>query len=96
MMIADWPPLLETPLHYFLQDLTPNEAYFVRWHYAGLPTHIDLRTFRTEVVGAVDRPLQLSFDDLRTKLSLARSATGAWTRCLCVAVRYLPFSAICA
>jgi DMSO/TMAO reductase YedYZ molybdopterin-dependent catalytic subunit len=37
------------------------------WHYAGLPTHIDLRTFRTQVIGAVDRPLQLSFDDLRTK-----------------------------
>jgi sulfite dehydrogenase (cytochrome) subunit A len=67
MMLADRPPLLETPLHYFRQDLTPNEAYFVRWHYAGVPTHIDLRTFRTEVTGAVDRPLQLSFDDLRTR-----------------------------
>jgi len=67
MMLADRPPLLETPLHFFLQDLTPNDAYFVRWHYAGLPTHIDLRTFRTQVIGAVDRPLQLSFDDLRTK-----------------------------
>ena len=67
MMLADRPPLLETPLHYFLQDLTPNEAYFVRWHYAGVPTHIDLRTFRTAAIGAVDGPLQLSFDDLRTK-----------------------------
>ncbi len=67
MMLADRPPLLETPLHYFLKDLTPNDAYFVRWHYAGIPTHVDLRTFRTQVIGAVDRPLQLSFDDLRTK-----------------------------
>jgi sulfite dehydrogenase (cytochrome) subunit A len=67
MMLADRPPLLETPLHFFLQDLTPNDAYFVRWHYAGLPTRVDLRTFRTQVIGAVDRPLQLSFDDLRTK-----------------------------
>jgi sulfite dehydrogenase (cytochrome) subunit A len=67
MMLADRPPLLETPLHFFLQDLTPNDAYFVRWHYAGVPTHVDLRTFRTQVIGAVDRPLQLSFDDLRTK-----------------------------
>src|ERR1700682_672898 len=48
IMLADRPPLLETPLHYFLQDLTPNETYFVRWLYAGLPTHVDLRTFRTE------------------------------------------------
>src|SRR6202047_5355980 len=67
MMLADRPPLLETPLHYLLQDLTPNEAYFVRWHYAGLPTRVDLKTFKTQVIGAVDRPLQLSFDDLRTK-----------------------------
>src|ERR1700687_1836455 len=62
VMLGDPPPLLETPLHYFLQDLTPNEAYFVRWHYAGLPTRIDLRTFRTQVIGAVDRPLQLCVD----------------------------------
>jgi hypothetical protein len=43
-----------------LPDLTPNDAYFVRWHYAGLPTSIDLRTFRLSVAGAVTRPLQLS------------------------------------
>ena len=67
MMLADRPPLLETPLRFFLRDLTPNDAYFVRWHYAGVPTHVDLRTFRTRVIGAVDHPLQLSFDDLRTK-----------------------------
>ena len=40
-------------------DLTPNDAYFVRWHYAGLSTSIDLRTFRLSVGGAVTRPLQL-------------------------------------
>jgi sulfite dehydrogenase (cytochrome) subunit A len=67
MMLADRPPLLETPLHFFLQDLTPNDAYFVRWHYAGLPTRVDLRTFTIQVTGAVIRPLQLSFDDLRMK-----------------------------
>ncbi len=67
MMLADRPPLLETPMHYFLQDLTPNDAYFVRWHYAGLPTRVDLRTFRMQVTGAVNKTLELSFDDLRTK-----------------------------
>ncbi len=64
MMLADRPPLLETPMRYFLTDHTPNDAYFVRWHYAGLPTHVDLRTFRLNVIGAVKTPLQLSFDDL--------------------------------
>lgn len=67
MMLADRPPLLETPMHYFLQDLTPNDAYFVRWHYAGLPTRVDLKTYRIEMGGAVSNPLQLSIDDLRTK-----------------------------
>src|ERR1700751_3551544 len=41
------------------QELTPNDAYFVRWHYAGLPTSIGLRTFRLSVAGAVTRSLQL-------------------------------------
>jgi sulfite dehydrogenase (cytochrome) subunit A len=67
LMLADRPPLLETPMRYFMADRTPNDAYFVRWHYAGLPTHVDLRTFRLNVSGAVAKPLQLSFDDLLTK-----------------------------
>jgi hypothetical protein len=62
----------ETPIHYFLQNLTPDDAYFVRWHYAGLPTRVDLRSFRTEVIRAVDQPLQLLFDDLRTKFERAK------------------------
>lgn len=67
IMLADRPPLLETPMHYFLTDRTPNDAYFVRWHYAGLPTHVDLRTFRLNIIGAVAKPLQLSLNDLVTK-----------------------------
>jgi sulfite dehydrogenase len=67
LMIADRPPLLETPLQYFLQDLTPNDAYFVRWHYAGLPTYVDLRTFKLNVNGAVAKPLQFTLQDLLTK-----------------------------
>lgn len=67
IMLADRPPLLETPMHYFRKDITPNEAYFVRWHYAGLPTHVDLHTFRLNIGGAVRNPLQLSFDDLIKK-----------------------------
>jgi hypothetical protein len=40
---TDRPPQLETPLHYFRQDLTPNDAFFVRWHLAGMPTQVDTR-----------------------------------------------------
>ena len=39
---TDRPPQLETPLHYFREDLTPNEAFYVRWHLEGIPTSVDL------------------------------------------------------
>jgi DMSO/TMAO reductase YedYZ molybdopterin-dependent catalytic subunit len=67
ILLTDRPPQLETPLHYFRQDLTPNEAFFVRWHLEGIPTSVDLRTFRLNVGGHVRQPLQLSVDDLRSQ-----------------------------
>jgi DMSO/TMAO reductase YedYZ molybdopterin-dependent catalytic subunit len=67
ILLTDRPPQLETPLHYFLTDLTPNEAFFVRWHLAGIPTTVDLQTFRLEVSGHVQKPLSLSLHDLKTK-----------------------------
>jgi DMSO/TMAO reductase YedYZ molybdopterin-dependent catalytic subunit len=67
ILLTDRPPQLETPLHYFRQDLTPNEAFFVRWHLEGIPTSVDLRTFRLNVSGHVGQPLQLSVDDLRSQ-----------------------------
>src|SRR5258708_37460420 len=36
IFLTDRPPQLETPIHYFRQDLTPNEAFFVRWHLEGI------------------------------------------------------------
>ena len=67
ILLTDRPPQLETPIHYFRQDLTPNEAFFVRWHLEGVPTSVDLRTFRLNVSGHVRQPLQLSVDDLRSQ-----------------------------
>src|ERR1700730_2388858 len=67
IFLTDRPPQLETPIHYFRQDLTPNEAFFVRWHLEGIPTSVDLRTFRLNVSGHVRQPLQLSVDELRSK-----------------------------
>ncbi len=66
ILLTDRPPQLETPIHYFRQDLTPNEAFFVRWHLEGIPTSVDLRTFRLNVTGHVRQPLQLSVDELRS------------------------------
>jgi len=67
ILLTDRPPQLETPIHYFRQDLTPNEAFFVRWHLEGIPTSVDLRTFRLTVSGHVRQPLQLNIDELRSQ-----------------------------
>jgi DMSO/TMAO reductase YedYZ molybdopterin-dependent catalytic subunit len=63
--INDSPPNLETPWRYFREDLTPNDAFFVRWHLQFVPTTVDLRTWRLRVGGHVERPLELSLDELR-------------------------------
>ena len=50
------PPNYETPLEYFRSVLTPNEAFFVRYHHAVIP-QIEAAEFRLEVVGAaLERP----------------------------------------
>ncbi len=67
ILLTDRPPQLETPLRYFRADLTPNDAFFVRWHLSGIPTTVDLQTFRLEVGGHVRKPLSLSLQDLRSK-----------------------------
>lgn len=61
------PPQLETRLRHFQSDLTPNDAFFVRWHLAEIPSAIDLRTFRLEVGGHVNQTLSLSMGELRSR-----------------------------
>lgn len=65
ILVTDRPPQLETPLKYFQQDITSNDAFFVRWHEAGIPTRVDTNTFRLEVGGHVDKPLSLSLEELK-------------------------------
>src|SRR5215471_11251616 len=69
ILLTDRPPQLETPLKYFLTDLTPNDAFFVRWHLAGIPTSVDLREYRLEVSGKVAKPLSLSLAELKKKFA---------------------------
>ena len=45
ILLTDRPPQLETPLRYFQTDLTPNDAFFVRWHLSGIPTRLTCRLF---------------------------------------------------
>jgi DMSO/TMAO reductase YedYZ molybdopterin-dependent catalytic subunit len=60
------PPQLETPFSVFNEGiLTPNDAFFVRYHLANIPTSIDPDKFRLEIKGEVKTPLSLSLDSLR-------------------------------
>ena len=62
------PPQLETPFDVFNSGvLTPNDAFFVRYHLPNIPTEIDSESFRLEVKGAVRTALRLSLGDLRSQ-----------------------------
>ena len=58
---ADRPVQLETPRHYFLQALTPNAAFFVRWHLGMHPRSVDLSTWKLRVEGHVTSPFAVDF-----------------------------------
>ena len=60
------PPQLETPFHIFNDGpITPNNAFFVRYHLADVPLNIDPDKFTLEIKGKVDRPQKLSLQDIR-------------------------------
>ena len=60
------PPQLETPFSVFNDGpITPNNAFFVRYHLAGIPLSIDPDKFTLQVKGKVDKPLTLSLKDIR-------------------------------
>jgi DMSO/TMAO reductase YedYZ molybdopterin-dependent catalytic subunit len=66
IVLTSRPPQLETPFAVFNDGLiTPNDAFFVRYHWSGLPLSIDPSTYRLHVSGSVDTPLDLSLDALR-------------------------------
>src|SRR6266436_2169414 len=60
------PPQLETPFSVFDEGvITPNDAFFVRYHLADIPLDIDPETFSVEIKGKVDKPLKLSLADIK-------------------------------
>ena len=59
------PPLLETPIEVFDKDVfTPNKSFFVRWHWAQIPTEINPEPFRLNIHGLVNTPASLSLKDI--------------------------------
>ena len=76
------PPLLETPLDVFDKGVfTPNDQFFVRWHWAVIPTSVDVDSFELKVHGHVNTPLTLSPNELmkdfqRVELAAVNQCSG--------------------
>ena len=59
------PPNFETPVEYLRDVITPNNAFFVRYHLAGVPT-VDAKKWRLKVGGdAAGKAVEIDFDGLR-------------------------------
>jgi sulfite dehydrogenase len=65
ILLTSRPPQLETPVHYFKEYITPNDALFVRWHIANVPTSVALNAWRLKVSGNTGQDLLLSMDALK-------------------------------
>lgn len=66
MRVTARPPHLETPFAVLDESvLTANDAFFVRYHLANIPTSIDPNSYKLQVKGLVDKPLVLSLSALK-------------------------------
>ena len=60
------PPQLETPFSIFNDGpITPNNAFFVRYHLADIPYDLDPDKFTLEIKGKVDKPLKFSLKEIK-------------------------------
>ena len=69
IVLTSRPPQLETPWEVFDEGiLTPNDAFFVRYHNAGIPTSIDGDAHTIKIGGnAIAKPFEISVAALRTQ-----------------------------
>jgi DMSO/TMAO reductase YedYZ molybdopterin-dependent catalytic subunit len=59
------PPNYETPIEYFRTAITPNDAFFVRYHLSNIP-EVDARTWKIAVGGdGANGQAELTLDDLK-------------------------------
>jgi len=66
ILLTHRPPQLETPFSVYNEGvITPNDAFFVRYHLSNIPLSINTDTFRLEVKGLVNTPLKLSLAELK-------------------------------
>ncbi len=69
IVLTTRPPQLETPFEIFNESvITPNDAFFVRYHNAGIPTSIDGDRHVIKIGGnAVGKPFELTVAELRSQ-----------------------------
>lgn len=67
ILLTERPVQLETPRHYFRTAFTPNEAFYVRWHLDGIPNAVDLKDWKLQIEGNVNKPLAVSLPELMQK-----------------------------
>jgi len=69
IVLTSRPPQLETPFEVFNEGmLTPNDAFFVRYHHSGIPTSIDGDRHVIRIGGnAIGKPYELTMAELRTQ-----------------------------
>src|SRR6478735_10216423 len=76
------PPLLETPFDVFDKGVfTPNDQFYVRWHWSAIPNAVDADTFTLNVHGHVNQTLSLSLKQLiqevpRVELAAVNQCSG--------------------
>ena len=59
------PPNYETPIEYLRSVITPNDAFFVRYHLSDIP-RVDAKTWRLAIGGeGANGEVQLGLDDLK-------------------------------
>ncbi len=83
------PPLLETPFGVFDKGVfTPNDQFFVRWHWSVIPTEVKVETFRLAVRGHVNAAhlqapvVRLCRDNAVQRLASLQTAAEALARTL--------------
>src|SRR5712671_3353314 len=59
------PPNYETPIEYFRSAITPNDAFYVRYHLSDIP-QVDAKTSKLSIGGeGANAQAELTFDDLQ-------------------------------
>ena len=65
--LAYRPPNYETPVGYFDSAFTPNDAFFVRYHLAGIPEKLDAAGWKIRIGGeGATSPLEIGLAELKS------------------------------